>query len=74
MAPYTDTHTDAEDCAAPIDTIETPHVGPRGRTLFQQYMAVGRFLVREMIRRWRQRRRPPTAPSEHTVSISEALS
>jgi hypothetical protein len=68
MAPYTDTHTDTEDCAAPVDTSETPHAGPRCRTLFQQYMAVGRFLVRETMRQWRQRRRSRTAPSEHTVS------
>ena len=62
MAPYTDTHTDTEDRAAPVGTVETPHVGPHGRTLFQQYMA-----VREMMRRWRQRRRSRTAPSEPTV-------
>jgi hypothetical protein len=74
MAPYTVTHTDAEDCAASVDTIETPHGGPHGRTLFQQYMAVGRFLVRETIRRWRQRRRALTAPSEPTAPTSEAIS
>jgi hypothetical protein len=74
VALYTDTHTNTEDRAAPVGTIETPHAGPHGRTLFQQYMAVGRFLVRETIRLWRQRRRAPTAPSEPTVPTSEALS
>jgi hypothetical protein len=67
MALYTDTNTDAEDCAAPVDTIETPHGERHSRTLLQQYTAIGRFLVREMIRRWRQRRQTPTAPSEPTV-------
>ena len=68
MAPYTDTPTDAEDRAAPVGTIETPHAGPHGRTLFQQYLAVGQFLVRETMRRRRQRRQSRTAPSEPTVS------
>ena len=67
MAPYTDTHTDTEERAAPVGTIETPHVGPHGRTLFQQYRAVGQFLVRETMRWWRQRRRSRTALSEPTV-------
>jgi hypothetical protein len=74
VAPYTDTHTNTEDRAAPGDTIETPHGGLHGRTLFQQYTAVGRFLVRETIRRWRQRRRTLPAPSEPTVPTPEALS
>jgi hypothetical protein len=67
MAPYTDTHTDTEERAAPGEAVETPHVGSHGRPLFQQYMAVGRFLVREMMHRWQQRRRSRTAPSEPTV-------
>jgi hypothetical protein len=67
MAPYTDPRTDTQERAASVETAAAPHAGPHGRTLFQQYTAVGRFLLRETMRQWRQRRRSRTAPSEHTV-------
>ena len=57
MAPSTDNYTEHEDLAAPVNTIETLQAGPHGRTLLQQYTAVGRFLLRESISRWKQRRR-----------------
>jgi hypothetical protein len=57
MAPSTNNCPAYEDLSAPVNTIETLQAGAQGRTLLQQYIAVGRFFWRETMSRWRQRRR-----------------